>query len=330
MIKVPETRVIKKKKLFDARSAFFSLIVLMMFLTLLIIELKKPNRQESITNKNWTGEMERELASKLRSVGLNEESARHYEAYLSESDPLPKERSKLAFSIGSIYMDAKDYEQAIRWFYQVEIADPQTDLKSEVNSKIINCLEHLGRYHAAEYALNARTSLDSNDKKKEEGKGGKVIAKIGNDEITMSEVDRQLEEMPPWIKNEYKNKEKKKEFIEQYVVSELLYRKGLKKGYDKDKEVRSQVDQIVKQLIANKVKEEEIKEKVKIEEDDVKNYFQANQDKYKEKEKVKTYEEVKERVKSDYIRQKQEAALQNLMGEILKSSEIVINWENME
>ena len=47
-------------------------------------------------------------------------------------------------------------------------------------------------------------------------------------------------------------------------------------------------------------------------------------------EKMRSYEEVREWVKNDYTQRKQQIALQNLMQDILQSSEVTLYPENME
>ena len=47
-------------------------------------------------------------------------------------------------------------------------------------------------------------------------------------------------------------------------------------------------------------------------------------------EKMRTYEEVKERVANDYSQRKQQIALQDLMKEIMSSSEVKVYAENID
>jgi parvulin-like peptidyl-prolyl isomerase len=85
------------------------------------------------------------------------------------------------------------------------------------------------------------------------------------------------------MKEQFKGSEKKLEFMKKYVSDELFYRKAKKLEYDKDGELRKKTADFMKQLMISKVLEEELKDKITVEEDDLKNYFKANQERYKEK-----------------------------------------------
>ena len=101
----------------------------------------------------WTAENQRELANKLKSAGLARQAVQEYEQYIHTARLEPGQLAGLCYTIGKMCMEAGDYEKALAWLYRVELADPQTKLKPELGSSIINCLERTGRHSAAEYAL---------------------------------------------------------------------------------------------------------------------------------------------------------------------------------
>ncbi|MEI6126305.1 MAG: hypothetical protein WCQ99_07085, partial [Pseudomonadota bacterium] len=109
-------------------------------------------------NHAWTADDQRELAGKLKGAGLTRQSLQEYEQYVRSAELDKKQLANLSYTIGRMYMDAGDYEKALVWFFRVEIADPQTPLKSEVGSHIVSCLERSGKYSAAEYALSKRAA----------------------------------------------------------------------------------------------------------------------------------------------------------------------------
>jgi peptidyl-prolyl cis-trans isomerase C len=272
----------KKREFFSAQSLFFSCIVLMLFAALVILIIytgKGKYASHSSVTENVT--LYRELANKLKSVGLAREAISQYEQYFTTASLDKKTRANLAYTIGELYLEEDNYEKALSWLYRVEMIDPETSLKSEVGSKIVHCLETLGKFHAAEYALASRSAPPEMQGK--ELKGSKTVAEIGERKITLREIDEALDELPPWMKEQFKGKEKKVEFMKKFVADELLYRKAKKLEYDKDGELRKKTAQLMRQLMTNKILEDELKNKVTIEEDDLKNYFKANQDRYKER-----------------------------------------------
>ncbi|MEE8382338.1 MAG: peptidyl-prolyl cis-trans isomerase [Thermodesulfobacteriota bacterium] len=272
----------RERKLFDARSLFFSSAVLILFTVLatLILYSKGGNFAHIVSMKE-ENTIHRELANKLKSVGIADEAIKQYENYFNTTQVDKRTRSNLAYTLGKLYLEESNYERALSWFYRVDMIDPKTPLKSEVGSKIVHCLEMLGKFHAAEYALEARSSLEENQQG--ELKGGTLVAEIGSRKITLREVDEALDALPPWMKEQFKGSEKKLEFMKKYVSDELFYRKAKKLEYDKDGELRKKTADFMKQLMISKVLEEELKDKITVEEDDLKNYFKANQEHYKEK-----------------------------------------------
>lgn len=272
----------RERKLFDARSLFFSSAVLILFTVLatLILYSKGGNFAHIVSMKE-ENTIHRELANKLKSVGIADEAIKQYENYFNTTQVDKRTRSNLAYTLGKLYLEESNYERALSWFYRVDMIDPETPLKSEVSSKIVRCLEMLGKFHAAEYALEARSSLEENQQG--ELKGGTLVAEIGSRKITLREVDEALDALPPWMKEQFKGSEKKLEFMKKYVSDELFYRKAKKLEYDKDGELRKKTADFMKQLMISKVLEEELKDKITVEEDDLKNYFKANQEHYKEK-----------------------------------------------
>lgn len=272
----------KQEKFFSAQSLFFSCAVLILCaaLAILIMYAGKGKVTSSGSVQEDTT-LYRDLANKLKSVGLAKEALFQYEQYFTTAQLDKKTRANLAYTIGTLYLDEGNYEKALSWLYRVDMIDPDTPLKSEVGSKIVHCLESLGRFHAAEYALAARSG--HKETKEEELKGNEVVAEVAGRKISVRELDEALDELPPWIKDQFKGKEKKLEFLKKYVADELFYLKAQKLELDKDSDLRKKTDQFMKQLMINKILEKEIKDKVTIEEDDLKNHFKANQDHYQEK-----------------------------------------------
>lgn len=240
-----------------------------------------PNRGESVLL--WTHEDQRTLANRLKSAGLNLQAIQEYENYIKSAPIDKKQLSGLSYTIGEMYMQAGQYEKALAWFYRVEIADPDSRLKAEVGSKIINCLERSGKYAAAEYSLSKRASHESADTQKT----GKVVAEIGDEKIYLADLNAAIDGMPDWMRKRFEDKESKAEYLKKYVADELFYRKALKLEYDKDPGVRKKLKALGREIIVNKVLEEELKDKIKVEDEDLRNYFLAHKQDYARKEAVK-------------------------------------------
>ena len=267
----------------NTQSILLSVLVVVLLTTVAYLLFTGTRGIGSYPANTWQGDgtIHRELASKLKSVGLNGEAIKAYEDFFNTAQLDKQTRANSAYTVGKLYREEKNYEKALNWLYRVDIIDPDTPLKSELSSKIVHCLEELGKYHAAEYALDARSTLTENPE--EEQKGEKVVAEIGSSKITLSQVDEALQELPPWIQEQFKTKEKRVEFLKKFVADELFYRKAQKLEYDKDTALRKKTALFMKQQMINRILEEELKDKTTIQEDDLTNYFEANKEHYRER-----------------------------------------------
>ena len=231
----------------------------------------------------WTAESQRELANKLKSAGLARQAAQEYEQYIKSAQLEPKQLAGLCYTIGKMCMESGDYEKGLAWLYRVELADPQTSLKVELGSSIINCLERTGRHSAAEYALAKRTAATDNATRT----SGTVVAEIGSDKVYLEDINESFDNLPDWMRKQFDGKEAKAQFAKKYVADELFFRKAQKLELDKDADIRKKVKMSQRELMVNRVVEAELKEKIKIEEDDLKNYYDAHKVDYEQKEAVK-------------------------------------------
>lgn len=305
-------------------------MVLLLFLGLAALIIHYSGNASRERQPEWLVEKERKIANKLKGVGLLRASAESFERYLEMADMPPKERSKIAYIIGQLYMEVQDYEKALPWLYEAELTDTDTALASKLNALIITCLERLGRYQAAEYALKARTALDSN-KLTEESKGENIVARIGQDVITLNQINQAFDALPPWIKPEFSEPAKKREFARQYIAEEILYKKGLKLGFERDPANLKKIGQFKRQLIVTQVREKELEGKLAIDDADVKNYFLAHTQQYQDpnQENPPAFEEIKERVRDDYRMAKVQQRFQELIQQTLSSKDIKLYLENV-
>ena len=271
-------------RLLNGRTLLLTIIMVLLWGTTIFFIFWSQKGSQHATSR-WNPESQRTIANKLKSVGLTKEAIAHYEAYLREANVSPESLASIAYTVGTMYMDVGNYEKALAWFYKAEIADPGSSLKDQLSTKIVNCLERLQRFSAAQYALDSRSGTE---RAGEETKvSGQVVARIGNEEITLSEIDSILDSMPPGLKEQFEAPEKKEEFLRQYVAEELLYRKALKLELENDPMVRKQMEHSNKKILVGKVLDEELKDKIKVEEDDLINYFLANKKNYEEKQRAK-------------------------------------------
>lgn len=116
-------------------------------------------------------------------------------------------------------------------------------------------------------------------------KEGKVVAEVGGEKITLEKLDEMIQDLPPQFQAMASSR--KGEFLDNVIDEKLLYGKALSENIDKDPKVKRQLEQISKQVVISEFLKREIEQKVRISDEDAKNYYEANKAQYTEQEKYR-------------------------------------------
>ncbi|NOY60667.1 MAG: hypothetical protein GXO75_17310 [Calditrichaeota bacterium] len=255
------------------------------------------------------GDKLREYAGDLINKSLYPQAIREYQRYLDEYDIDSRERANVNYIIANIYFDrVKDYQQALAYYLKIKHLYPESSLMEEVNKKIVACLERLEKPEDAKQALDETVQYDQSKVQKK--RPGEVIAKIGNREITQGDLDFEISQLPPSVREQFRGREQKLAFLRDYVATDLLYNTAKRAGLDKDRDVIEGAFQAKKSLMVRKLLEDRVANKVKIEDSDIQLYYDAHKDDYAEKDKdgnivrEKPLSEVRQQVTQDLTRKK--------------------------
>jgi len=114
---------------------------------------------------------------------------------------------------------------------------------------------------------------------------GKVVAEVGGEKITLEKLDEMIQDLPPQFQAMAASR--KGEFLDSVIDEKLLYAKALSENIDKDPKVKRQLEQISKQVVISELLRKEMEQKIRISDEDAKNYYEANKDQYTEQEKYR-------------------------------------------
>ena len=276
-------------------------------------------------------ERHREVAAKLQAAGALDQAATLYESYLEDGRVPAEKRARIAYSLGTNYMQSAQFDKALRWFYEAETLGAG-DLGDELSSRIVHCLERLGRHHAAQAALESRVQLETDAVKRPED--DPVVARIGQTEIRRSQVDRALDSLPSEIASQFSTAEGRQQLLKKYVADELLWQKAVKLEYDRDPEGERRQTEVLKQLAVTRFVEKEVLEQITVDEADLRNYFEANRDRYSQdrpegQSREVSFEEVRQGVERDYQMIKMQSAYNELIETELSAQGVELFPENM-
>ncbi len=281
-------------------------------------------REPAVPKEQW-----RAYANDLYNRQLFAQAVEAYKEYLRAYPVSPQEQASITYTIAEIYFDRMhDYENALAEYIKIKRLYPESGLMNDVNKRIVECLERLERSADARQALLESTSLDTSQIPRK--RPGIVIARIGNREITQGDLDFELNRLPPTLKESIRTREDKLNFLREYIATEILYRDAKRQGLDRDKDVVEGAFRAKKQLMVQKLIEREIADKVQPTPDELRLYYQANKEKYAEKDekgnvvRQRPFEEVQQQVAQDYAQEKFLQLYRQLIDRLMRAEGVEI------
>ncbi|BDV41096.1 peptidylprolyl isomerase [Geotalea uraniireducens] len=118
-------------------------------------------------------------------------------------------------------------------------------------------------------------------------KAGQVIAEVNGDSITTGDFQRELENLPPYLKPMAETPEGKKELLDTMVVRELILQQARKDGIDKSPEVAAKLEELKKRVIVDAFLKKKVEEQVNISDDELKKFYDENKDKFKTGDQIR-------------------------------------------
>jgi len=112
-----------------------------------------------------------------------------------------------------------------------------------------------------------------------------ILASFGEQTITLGEFNQIWEEFP----KDYKLQLDKSMVLDQMISEKLLIQEAKNIGLEEDKDVLEQIKKITEQILVQSLIEREILNKVKINDEEVLEYYEQNKDSFTEKEQVHLY-----------------------------------------
>lgn len=267
------------------------------------------------------------LANAYYTNGLYDAAVQTYLDYLEQNQVDANRTANTYYTIANIYFErTHDYQKALEFYFRIKYLYPESKLNNEISKKLVACLERLKKSDDAQRIYARQAALDK--KAVEENRPGAVVAEIADRKITQGDLDFQISRLPAYMQEALHDKNQKKEYLKQYILQELLYGSAKRQGLDKDKDVIEGAFQAQKSLMAEKVLQQELKDKVKIEDQDVELYYLAHKDRYVEKDdkgktvRQKELAEVGQQVAQDLARERQQQAYQQLAERLFKAENV--------
>jgi parvulin-like peptidyl-prolyl isomerase len=145
-------------------------------------------------------------------------------------------------------------------------------------------------------ACNKKAAIKPSQDK---GDLSQVVAQVGDEVITVGDVQERINKQSPFIRARYTTLDKKKEFLDNLVRFEVMATEAQKRGYDKDPEVQ----RVMKQQMISKFLQKDFESTLKVEDvpdADVEKYYKDHPEEFNKKDEVRVSEIlVKDKPKAD-------------------------------
>lgn len=123
--------------------------------------------------------------------------------------------------------------------------------------------------------------------KSEGKKDAKVIAEVNGGSITTVDFDRELKNLPEYLKAMAETPQGRKEMLDTMVIRELILQQAAKDGLDKGADIEEKLQDLRKRLVVESFLKKKVESESKVSDEDMKAFYEKNKDKFKSGDQVK-------------------------------------------
>jgi peptidyl-prolyl cis-trans isomerase C len=129
---------------------------------------------------------------------------------------------------------------------------------------------------------------NSSDGSKQDGKKtGAVLAEVNSGSITTGDFDRELKNLPEYLKTMADTPQGRKEMLDTMIIRELILQQASKDGLDKGPEIEEKLQDLKKRLIVESFLKKKVEAESKVSDEDLKKFYEQNKDKFKSGEQIR-------------------------------------------
>lgn len=123
--------------------------------------------------------------------------------------------------------------------------------------------------------------------KAEGKKEGQVLAEVNGGSITTGDFERELKNLPEYLKAMADTPQGRKEMLDTMVIRELILQQASKDGVDKAPEIEDKLKDLKKRLIVEAFLKKKVETESQVSDADLKKFYDQNIDKFKTGEQIK-------------------------------------------
>jgi len=121
----------------------------------------------------------------------------------------------------------------------------------------------------------------------EDSPPGPVLARVNQEVITPGDFRDEIASLPEYTQNQLRTSEQKLKRLEDMIKERVLRQEAERRGLHEDKGIQRKVERYRNRLITEKLYQEVAREKGDVSDAEVKQYYDANKDRYVQKERIR-------------------------------------------
>lgn len=236
----------------------------------------------------------REFAGKLAAQKLYLEAAAHIEKYLGDNLVAPAEVESTLIYLADLYFEhIGNYEKAMAFYLKALFMFPATKYKNDIERRVIECKDRLGRRLEAANDLDA---INAAEKAVQQNKtaaapstveNSVVVARIGETSITMADYLSELDSLFAESQVDISKPENRARLLKEVIVRKVLGKIARSKRLDSDSQISRQLNLVREKLMIDKLLNEEVFSKTEVDEMSMKLYYDAHKNEMRTPDKYK-------------------------------------------
>ncbi len=232
-------------------------------------------------------------AKQLEKQGMYQDALEMYRKAVNSADIPKKDKFEALLDMADISLDKLNQpDSALKYVLEAKsLFSDNYSRMDEVYYRLGVIYEAMGKYVDAAKSYEKVATRYRNSKYYEDALDGvercfkknfkEYVAIVDGKPITKLEFDEQLENLPPFVRKRYETPEGKRELLNLMIEKRLMVEEAeAKKLYLKSK-VRKQIEDARARILQRALYEEEVKNKVKVSDDEVKKYYNEHKDEFK-------------------------------------------------
>jgi len=241
-------------------------------------------------------ERARDFAAKLASEKLYHEAAAHIEKYLNDNLVAPEEIESAYIYLADLYFEhIHNYEKAMAAYLKVLFKFPATKYKNDLQRRVIECKDRLGRRLEAANDLETIARLEAAKKTPAAadapapatGENSIVVAKIGGTDITMTDYLIELDSLFDQSRIDLSNPENRRKLLKDVIARKVLLKLAGSKRFDIDAQILKKANSAKEQMMIEKLLNDEVFSKTEVDEISLKLYYDAHKNEMRTPDKYK-------------------------------------------